>query len=141
MDRIILVVEDDTALRTLLTEILELEGYEVITARDGFDALNKLNNRLPVLILLDLMMPEMDGIALLEELERRNLRSKIPIIVISADHLAEKKLRHVRPEGYLPKPLEIEDLLVEVTRFVPRRSHSSGTHPDRNQIGGTRRSE
>ncbi|HBY98768.1 MAG: response regulator [Ardenticatenaceae bacterium] len=118
MDKSILVIEDDATLRNLLSEILEFEGYQVITARDGLDGLEKLKDNRPVLILLDLMMPKMDGITFVEELERRGLHPMIPVIILTADHLARERVSRVEPEGYIEKPMEIRTLLEEITRIT-----------------------
>src|SRR6266702_1300294 len=93
----ILIVDDDAGIRTTMTRILEDEGYEVYSAADGLEALAALDGLLPALILLDLTMPRMDGWTFVAELERLELRSKIPVIVLTADGRAreaqDRKLR------------------------------------------------
>ncbi|HST88389.1 MAG TPA: response regulator, partial [Ktedonobacterales bacterium] len=81
----VLVVDDDRGLRETLRALLELEGYEVALAGDGLDALRALEGLSPDAILLDLMMPRMNGEEFVQELSRRGRRAEFPIIILSAD--------------------------------------------------------
>jgi CheY-like chemotaxis protein len=114
----VLVVDDDTSLQETLEAILDYEGYEVTVARDGLEALAMLDETMPRLILLDLMMPRMDGYAFAEELALRGLRPRIPILILTADGRAEQKARQVAAEGYLEKPFDVMSLLDEVNRLL-----------------------
>lgn len=118
MNTTILIVEDDQAMRATLSAALEDEGYAVVTAFDGLDALEKLDAVTPALILLDIGMPRMDGYALAEELNRRGLRPSIPVLVLSADGRAREKAERVGAEGWLAKPFSIEGLVGEVGRTL-----------------------
>jgi signal transduction histidine kinase/DNA-binding response OmpR family regulator len=80
----ILVVEDDDATRQLMTDILQSEGWEVIAAENGRVALEKMKRFLPNLILLDLMMPEMDGFQFVEALRQHEEWANIPVVVVTA---------------------------------------------------------
>ncbi|MNZ62210.1 Phosphate regulon transcriptional regulatory protein PhoB [compost metagenome] len=80
----ILVIEDDSATSELMTKLLQKEGYAVTQAQNGKIALEKLHQTVPALILLDLMMPEMDGFQFIEELRKQDAWSSIPVIVITA---------------------------------------------------------
>jgi CheY-like chemotaxis protein len=80
----ILVVEDDEATRQLLIDILQSEGWDVVAAENGRIALEKMKNFLPNLILLDLMMPEMDGFQFVEAMRQRDDWANIPIVVLTA---------------------------------------------------------
>jgi CheY-like chemotaxis protein len=110
----VLVVEDDAETRESLRDLLELEGYTVQTAAHGGEALAQLSRlEPPCLILLDLMMPVMNGWELLAELHRRQRRSDEeppPIVIVSA---ARDALGDPEAEGYpiLPKPVDVEALL------------------------------
>lgn len=117
MSKRVLVVEDDADLRNLLTSILEGEGYEVEAAHDGCDALRRLDHRVPDLIVLDLMMPRLDGAAFVAELERMGLRPGVPILVLSAAERAEEEARRIGAEAYIGKPFELLGLLGEVARL------------------------
>jgi two-component system, chemotaxis family, chemotaxis protein CheY len=114
----LLVVDDDPDLRAVLGEALESEGYAVALAADGLEAIRKINGLRPALILLDIMMPRMDGFAFAEELERRGLRSEMPILVLSAGGRAERAAERIGAEGYVAKPFELGQLLDEVSRLA-----------------------
>lgn len=120
LHKLVLVVDDDSGLQETLQAVLESEDYEVAIAADGLVALEKIAARRPNLILLDLMMPRMDGYAFAKELQRQGLRSSIPIVVLTADGRAQSKAAQVGADGYLEKPFEIPDLLDEVSRLVTR---------------------
>jgi CheY-like chemotaxis protein len=121
----VLVVDDDQGLQETLEAMLSLEGYRVVVASDGQEALDKLGDGqadggLPRAILLDVVMPRMDGYAFAEELERRGLRSRLPIVLLTADARAEEKAARVRAEAYVEKPFEIDELLEKVALLVGR---------------------
>lgn len=80
----LLVVDDEPSIRLLMAAILEQEGYEVEAVAGGVEALAAVERELPDVILLDLLMPEMDGWRFLEELRARGLRSKVRVIIVSA---------------------------------------------------------
>jgi CheY-like chemotaxis protein len=123
MTATILVVDDDPLIRLTVTGILEDEGYTVIDAGDGLEALEaltKLDGVQPAAILLDITMPRMDGYAFAEELARRGLRDALPVIVLTADGRAPEKAARVGAEGFLTKPFTLPTLLAEVARVVRR---------------------
>jgi CheY-like chemotaxis protein len=95
--RRVLVVEDDDAARDLIRRALEDEGWEVDEAENGRVALERLADREPALVLLDLMMPEMDGFEFLETLREREEPSGVPVVVITAKELTEED--HMRLNG------------------------------------------
>lgn len=115
----ILLVDDDRGLQQAIGAILEDEGYDVIPAFDGLDALEKLAERLPDLILLDIGMPNLDGLGLAEELRRRAVLPAIPILVLTADGNASTKARRVGAAGYLNKPFQLEELVLRVSELLP----------------------
>lgn len=110
MDKILLV-EDDSGFRELLAEALHKEGKSVVCAADGFEALSMMDKYRPDLILLDLMMPNMDGFSML--LERKN---SIPVIVISALDCEEERIRgyQLGADDFLTKPFSVKELLVRI---------------------------
>jgi CheY-like chemotaxis protein len=119
----ILVVDDDPLIRLTVTGILEDEGYTVVDAGDGLEALAvlaTLDGVRPAAILLDITMPRMDGYAFAEELGRRGLRDALPVIVLTADGRAAEKAARVGADGYLTKPFTLPTLLAEVARVVRR---------------------
>ncbi|HYN87053.1 MAG TPA: response regulator [Ardenticatenaceae bacterium] len=118
MTKTVLVVEDDADVRGALAALMEFEGYDVVTAGDGIEALEQFGRQVPSLILLDMTMPRMDGITFAQELERRELHRAAPIIFLSCDYHDPKKLQHVTYSGFVAKPFTITALLDEVTRVV-----------------------
>ncbi|HEY3065549.1 MAG TPA: GAF domain-containing protein [Methylomirabilota bacterium] len=120
-DRPVLVVDDDAALRQLLRRMLEPEGYTVIEAENGRVALERLREIAPSVVLLDLMMPEMDGFEFVAEFRRHESWRGIPVVVITARDLSRED--RDRLNGYVAKILQKgahgrEQLLAEVRELV-----------------------
>jgi len=111
----ILVVEDDDDIRDSLKELLEEEGYQVDTAANGEQALNRLRGGAPQLILLDLMMPVMDGWEFQKQLRESPSFSRVPIIVISASKFSREPLNAA---AFIPKPLDAGVLLETIESFL-----------------------
>jgi DNA-binding response OmpR family regulator len=122
----VLVVDDDEDMQDLLREALETESYEVMIAQDGLIALEVLEHIKPDLILLDLMMPRMDGSAFAKELRHRGLVPSVPIIVVSADVNAKQKIETMGADGYITKPFDLHSLLDEIAHFMVDLSSSEG---------------
>lgn len=113
MHKGVLVVEDDNVIRESLREVLTEEGYTVATAQHGKEALTRLTELRPKVILLDLMMPVMDGWQVLEALQQDAALASIPVVVVSAS-------REPRPlsgaTAILRKPINLPALLEQVER-------------------------
>lgn len=113
----VLVVDDDLDIRDTLQEILEHEGYQVATARNGLEGLACAKLLRPELILLDLFMPVMDG----AEFRRRQLSdpdiAAIPVVVVSAAVNLEERVRALGVAGLIEKPLHLDGLFHLVGRF------------------------
>ena len=118
----VLIVEDDPSVRDVLQVVLDSEGYEVVLAADGFEALDRLDEGLPDLVLLDLMLPRLDGASVVAELERRGLWPGIPIVVLSAATQADRWAAGIRADGFIAKPFDIDVLLDEVHRLTLGRA-------------------
>lgn len=115
----ILVVDDDPNIRLVLTDLLEDEGFTVRTAVDGEDALRYCETRLPMLLITDLDMPHLSGVALIRELDARKLGA-FPIIIISGKpELAERVRRYA--DHLEPKPLDLERLVRQVRVLLEAR--------------------
>jgi len=117
----VLVVEDDSATRELLRSSLEKDGISVVEACNGMEGLQKLATIRPALILLDLMMPEMDGFEFLEELRKHDEWQAIPIVVLTSKDLTLDERR--RLSGHVEKVMQKgafsrEALLREVRKVV-----------------------
>lgn len=110
---LVLVVDDDPDILEAVCDILEGEGYRVARARNGREALTRIDEERPLLILLDLMMPVMDGHAFAQVLHGRERDRAIPIVVISADGDPQKAAA-LGARGFLAKPFDIDALLSEV---------------------------
>lgn len=107
----VLIVDDEFPIRKMLVEVLTLEGFPTETAVNGREALEILAQSEPRVVLLDLLMPEVDGRGVVEQLEANPaLRSKHRIILVSAFANLEKN-RDLKVEGRLPKPLTVDQLL------------------------------
>jgi CheY-like chemotaxis protein len=94
----VLVVEDEAQTRDLLRRSLAKENWQVVEAENGKVALAKLNGLVPALILLDLMMPEMDGFEFMQELRKRPEYRSVPVVVITAKDLTEEDRRRLNGE-------------------------------------------
>ncbi len=109
----ILVVDDELTIVEIVATILENEGYEVLTAGDGKEALAYLEKSKVDLVLSDMMMPVMDGRELCKRIEAHPVHNSIPIILMSATHNASR-LDGCRHAEFLQKPFEMHNLLLAV---------------------------
>jgi len=121
----ILVVDDDQDDLKMISMILEPEGYEVVTAGNGVEALQKVESADPDLILLDVMMPELDGFAACDKLKSSPESQGIPIVLLTgvAKQITKTKypidgVLRAQAEEYLEKPVDPEELLRVVASFL-----------------------
>jgi CheY-like chemotaxis protein len=114
----ILVVDDDQAILQTVAEILTDEGYHVLTASHGAEALEVLTHTSPQLILLDMRMPEMDGWQFAKSLT--SIQQTIPLIVMTAAQNAHQWAREVQAAGYVAKPFDLPELLDTIARQLGR---------------------
>jgi len=135
----ILVIDDEQDARAYLKAILDEEGYETITAADGEEGLNKVQENPPRLILLDLMMPKKSGVKFLNEIREDEQLKEVPIVVVSGarqvtgvdmkHYLEEQPFKErkkevlgvdidITPEAYLEKPIDPAELLATVKKFI-----------------------
>lgn len=112
----VLVVDDDPAILRIITLTLADEGYTVLTATNGREALATITAQQPALVLLDLQMPEMGGWELVEHL--RALDLLVPIVLMTASYRESPAAERYSVADYLPKPFDLIDLLQVVARFV-----------------------
>jgi CheY-like chemotaxis protein len=117
--RTVLLVEDDNDIRDALVQILEEEGYVVVAAAHGRIGLELMRLHRPMLILLDLMMPVMNGWQFREAQLQDAVFAATPVIVISADNSARQESEAMRVQGFLQKPIELSELLRVVAAFCP----------------------
>lgn len=122
----ILVVEDHSSVRTLLRVMLETEGYRVMEAPDGPQALDMAGSDDLDLLVLDLMMPEMDGERVLAQLKSSDDTKDLPIIVVSAKEEALDRVRDtLGPDNVFAKPFEEQKLLARIAELVGPGERSS----------------
>ncbi len=121
----ILIVDDDAMAREILKRILEHGGYEVMTAGSGPEALRKLHEGIPHLVVVDLMMPAMDGFELCRRIKSH---LDVPIMILSAVASVESKVEGLQmyAEDYVVKPFEKEELMARVQRVLRRYGEAAG---------------
>lgn len=118
----VLVVDDEPMARTLLRLMLVRAGFEVVEAEDGFDALEKLKVDAPDIMILDVMMPGMDGFTVCQTVRADSESNDLPIIMLSAktDLESVNKGLRVGADKYLTKPISPEELTREVQDMLER---------------------
>lgn len=116
--RSVIVVDDDPAILDLVEMVLDEEGYTVRTASNGLEALDLLQSQQPSLVLLDLMMPVMDGWTFCRTVKDNAETSNLPIVVMSADLHLGQKADDIRADDFLLKPFDIDNLLEMVARYT-----------------------
>ena len=116
----ILLVEDEENLHEALKLNLELEGYDVTSAFDGAAALNAVENEYFDLIILDVMLPEMDGISVTESIRISN--NEVPILILSAKNSSADRVLGLKKgaDDYLTKPFNLEELLLRVHKLIDK---------------------
>lgn len=114
----VLVVDDDPAIRGLVAEALRSEGYTVDLAAHGREALDAMRARKPATVILDLMMPIMDGFSFMDACQREALCPDVPIVVISAARDALKNLREQPVDAWIQKPFDLDHLVQTVARYA-----------------------
>src|SRR6266699_750493 len=123
----ILAADDDPQLLRLVTRNLQLEGYEILAASDGQQALELIENNSPDLVLLDVMMPRMDGFTVCHSVRSF---SSVPIIIVTARGQDQDKVRglDLGADDYLTKPFSVDELLARVRSVLRRSQFSAREH-------------
>src|SRR5215207_9100328 len=129
----ILLVEDEENLHEALKLNLELEGYEVTSAYDGAAAMKAVQNEYFNLIILDVMLPEMDGISVTQNIRLTN--DEVPILILSAKNTSADKVLGLKKgaDDYLTKPFNLEELLLRVQKLIEKNKKLL----DKDSIGDT----
>ncbi|HEY3856647.1 MAG TPA: response regulator transcription factor [Verrucomicrobiae bacterium] len=127
MNERVLIIEDETAMRTALVDLLSAEGYRTLMAADGARGLERALNEKPDLILLDIMLPKLDGFALCAELRR--LANAVPVLMLTAKGQIEDRVTGLDAgaDDYLVKPFSTEELLARVRALLRRAERKSRT--------------
>ena len=111
----ILAVDDDKAVTTLLENLLSAKGYKVLTANDGLDAMVQVRNNVPDLIILDVMMPEINGYDVCSNLKFDERFKQIPIIVLtSREQELDSRIGQLMGISYMQKPIDSKVLLDKI---------------------------
>jgi DNA-binding response OmpR family regulator len=127
-DRPILVVDDDAKIVRLVRTYLERDGFAVVTAADGPAALDAIERHRPALVVLDLMLPELDGRAVIRAVRRDDEAAATPILVLSARGTTIDRIAGLEDgaDDYLPKPFSPAELVVRVKAILRRAAVSGG---------------
>ncbi len=131
----ILYVEDDETLNFITRDHLEMQGYEVHQCADGLSALEAFKDQHFDICVLDVMLPEMDGFELAQEIRKRNI--EIPIIFLTAKSMKEDRIEGLKlgADDYVTKPFSMEELLLRIEVFLRRNKISSEDTSEVYKIG------
>jgi len=126
----ILLVEDEAHIRDVVKLNLELEEYEVVTVDNGKDALKIVNGQHFDLLILDVMLPDVDGFQICEQVRLTNM--DVPIIFLTAKEAAADRIMGLKKgaDDYLTKPFQLEELLLRVNNLIKRSSKSPQNTPE-----------
>jgi DNA-binding response OmpR family regulator len=111
--RRVLIVDDDPAIQRVLSQTLQLEGHEITIAGDGQEAIDKLDGYLPDVVILDVMMPRMNGYEVLAKIRSDQRTANLPVILLTAKSSIEDVWQgwHAGVDYYMTKPFDVEELL------------------------------
>ena len=126
--QVLLVVEDFEDSRFMLRRLLEIAGYSVLEASDGEQAVELAVQKRPALILMDLSLPKLDGLAATRKIRRHQTMGKVPIVAVSAHDAPESRIEALEAgcDEYVTKPIDFDNLNALLKRFLPG-------HPDGGQ--------
>lgn len=129
----ILLVEDEENLHEALKLNLELEGYEITSAFNGSEALQKIQSEYFDLIILDVMLPDVDGISITETIRVQN--NQVPILILSAKNTSSDRVLGLKKgaDDYLTKPFNLEELLLRVQKLIEKNKKMQ----DKDSVGET----
>jgi two-component system alkaline phosphatase synthesis response regulator PhoP len=129
----ILLVEDEEHLHEALKLNLEMEGYEVDSAYDGGEALKLIQSAHYDLIILDIMLPSLDGFSITERMRLNN--NQTPILILSAKNTSANRVQGLKlgADDYLTKPFNLEELLLRVAKLIQKQAQQAKTTPQIDQ--------
>ena len=118
---LILIIDDSTYMRSMIRSILKKEGHEILEAENGLKGIQMISEHSPDCVLLDIIMPGMDGIKILNTLHERN--SKIPVIIITADiqESTRKQCLQLGAFAFINKPPKGEVLVSTIKKVLPQK--------------------
>lgn len=118
MPKRILIADDDKGLVKLVGSFLQKEGYEIIAAFDGAEALRKMQTKPPDLVLLDVVMPGVNGYTFVLEVKKFKSEVPVPIIVLTCKDQLEDMFKAEGVKEYIVKPFECRDLLEKIKKYI-----------------------
>jgi two-component system chemotaxis response regulator CheY len=124
----VLVVDDEPLLRELVADALRDAAFDVRSAANGLQAFDLLRTWVPRAIVLDLMMPQLDGIGFCERLRRNPRLASIPVLLLTAAYLPQLAAQRVRAQAVLAKPFEVDDLIDMVSKLAAAARACSPSH-------------
>ena len=124
----ILVAEDDLTSRTLLVKFLEAQGHEIIETQDGQEALDRYNESPPDIVILDVMMPKVDGWGVLREIKERG--DETPVIMVTVKDTTEDKVRGLSAgvDDYITKPFDLREVEARIEAVMRRFQGPADSH-------------
>ena len=116
----ILIVEDDVSVRTLLQKTLSASGHEVSVCADGLEGLTELERRRPDLIIVDIMMPRLDGVTFVKAIKSNHQTKPIPVIFLTAKNDPKSMIEgiNIGAKYYITKPFQLEELITKVGKAL-----------------------
>ena len=128
----VLIIEDDPGIRANLVDILEMENYQPLEAATGQEGIDQARNGSPDLILCDVMMPGMDGRAVLQTLRAADATARIPFVFLTArgEHADVRAGMNLGADDYLVKPVKVDDLLAAIEARLDRAKSHTGFKVD-----------
>jgi two-component system alkaline phosphatase synthesis response regulator PhoP len=134
----ILLVEDEESIREAVRLNLELEGYEVVSTGNGRKALELVHGQHFDLLLLDVMLPDVDGFTITEQVRLSN--NEVPILILTAKDMAQDRVAGLKKgaDDYLTKPFNLEELLLRVHKLVRRSQRVKGEMPELFEFGNNK---
>lgn len=126
----LLVVEDFEDSRFMLRRLLEIAGYRVVEASDGEQAVELTVQKRPALILMDLSLPKLDGLAATRKIRQHQSMGKVPILAVSAHDAPESRIEALEAgcDEYVTKPIDFDNLNALLKRFLSQEDHPDGVH-------------
>jgi two-component system cell cycle response regulator DivK len=128
--KLFLVVEDFEDSRFMMRRLLEMAGYSVLEATDGEQAVELAVQKRPALILMDLSLPKLDGLAATRKIRQHKTAGKIPIVAVSAHDAPESRVEALEAgcDEYVTKPIDFDHLNALLKRFLTKEGHSDRAH-------------
>lgn len=127
----VLIAEDNIALLNLMAESMSNEGFDVIKAKDGEEALQKVYQHFPDIIILDYFMPKKNAIDIIKQLKSQALYSNIPIMILTANQDRQLKLKSLNLdiEDFLVKPADMEEIIIKARTIIKKNKAILDTNP------------